>query len=95
MTPGGPLPPPSGIQQAGPDPGAGTGAPPSTAPEQPDPGAMAQGFIRDAVTALRRVTIGHPDVLPDVRDVMVIIQTRVLPKILSSAPAPEPQVPPT
>lgn len=92
MTPGGPLPPP---QAAGADPGAGMGAPPSTAPDTPDPGAMAQGFVRDAVTALRRIAIGHPDILPDIRDVMVIIQTRILPKILSSAPAPQPQVPPT
>ena len=94
MTPGGPLPPPSG-GPGGPNPGAGTGAPPSTAPEVPDPGAMAQGFVRDAITALRRIAIGHPDVLPDIRDVMVIVQTKILPKIISSAPAPEPQVPPT
>ncbi len=91
MTPGGPLPPPAGVDPQGAAPG---GIPPSPAPGVPDQSAQAQGWIADVVTAVRRLGMKYPDTLPEVRDIMNAV-TRMQPKILSAGPAPEPQTPPT
>jgi hypothetical protein len=91
MTPGGQLPPPAGVNPSGAAPG---GVGPAPAPPVPDQSGQAQGWIADVVTAVRRLGMKYPDVLPEVRDIMNAV-TRMQPKILSAGPAPEPTTPPT